>query len=311
MPEIILHQYASSPFSEKVRCLLGYKELEYKSVDIPVIMPKPDLMALTGGYRKTPVLQYGADIYCDTAFICRFIEEICPTHPVYSASQEATLSAAALWTDTFLFRVSVAVAFQPKALASSELLSDPASAAAFMKDRADFTAGATALGMELDIAVPHWLAHMTKLNTQLSVSNFLGGDAPNILDFSTYHCCWFVYSNDVLKPELEAFPHVAHWIQNMMAFNNRTPKLINSEAAIDIANSSQCLPQTQLDAIIDTDLAVGDSVEVLPIDYGFQATHGELVVASSSSIVMKRHDERAGELLVHFPRLGFQVQKQE
>ena len=81
MPEIILHQYASSPFSEKVRCLLGYKELEYKSVDIPVIMPKPDLMALTGGYRKTPVLQYGADIYCDTAIICRFIEEICPSNP--------------------------------------------------------------------------------------------------------------------------------------------------------------------------------------------------------------------------------------
>jgi len=95
MPEIILHQYASSPFSEKVRCLLGYKELEYKSVDIPVIMPKPDLMALTGGYRKTPVLQYGADIYCDTAIICRFIEEICPSNPVYSASQEAALSAAA------------------------------------------------------------------------------------------------------------------------------------------------------------------------------------------------------------------------
>ena len=82
-----------------------------------------------------------------------------------------------------------------------------------------------------------------------------------------------------------------HWIQNMMAFNNRTPKFINSEAAIDIANSSQCLPQTKLDAIIDTDLAVGDSVEVLPIDYGFQATHGELVVASPSAIVIKRHDE--------------------
>ena len=311
MPEIILHQYASSPFSEKVRCLLGYKELEYKSVDIPVIMPKPDLMALTGGYRKTPVLQYGADIYCDTAIICRFIEEICPSNPVYSASQEAALSAAALWTDTFLFRVSVAVAFQPKAIASSELLSDPTAAAAFMQDRADFTAGSTALGMELDIALPHWLAHMTKLNTQLSIFSFLGGDAPNILDFSTYHCCWFVYSNDVLKPELEAFPHVAHWIQNMMAFNNRTPKLINSEAAIDIANSSQCLPHTQLDAIIDTDLAVGDSVEVLPIDYGFQATRGELIVASPSSIVIKRHDERAGELLVHFPRLGFQVQRQE
>ena len=78
-------------------------------------MPKPDLIALTGAVERHR-FQYGADIYCDTAFICRFIEEICPTHPVYSASQEATLSAAALWTDTFLFRVSVAVAFQTKSL---------------------------------------------------------------------------------------------------------------------------------------------------------------------------------------------------
>ena len=31
-------------------------------------MPKPNLTALTGGYRKTPVLQIGADIYCNSQF---------------------------------------------------------------------------------------------------------------------------------------------------------------------------------------------------------------------------------------------------
>ena len=36
----------------KIRCLLGYKNASYQTVEIPVIMPKPDLMALTGGYRK-------------------------------------------------------------------------------------------------------------------------------------------------------------------------------------------------------------------------------------------------------------------
>ena len=65
MTEIILHHYETSPYSEKVRLGLGFKGLTWASVEIPVIMPKPDLTALTGGYRKTPVLQIGADIYCD------------------------------------------------------------------------------------------------------------------------------------------------------------------------------------------------------------------------------------------------------
>ena len=78
MTELILHQYASSPFSEKVRCLLGYKKASYQTVEIPVIMPKPDLMALTGGYRKTPVMQVGADVYCDSALICRLIDRAYP-----------------------------------------------------------------------------------------------------------------------------------------------------------------------------------------------------------------------------------------
>ena len=307
MSDLILHQYQSSPFSEKVRCLLGYKNIEYTAVEIPVIMPKPDLMALTGGYRKTPVLQHGADIYCDSAMICQFLEQIAPSKPVFTTSIEATLSAAAHWTDTFLFRIAVAVAFQPKAMAASDVFKDPAAAQAFLQDRANFTAGSTALSMDLSIALPHWLAHMNKLNAQLSQSKFLSGDAPSILDFSTYHCCWFVYSNKVLRPELDAFAHVARWQQDMGAFSNPTPQLIDGAAAVEIARSTPVTTPAQKGVVIDAGLQAGDTVEVLPIDYGFQATQGELLVASQDSIVIKRHDERAEALLVHFPRLGFQV----
>ena len=72
--ELILHHYPSSPFAEKVRLVLGFKQLPWKSVIIPSVMPKPDVVALTGGYRRTPVLQIGADIYCDTSLICEVLE---------------------------------------------------------------------------------------------------------------------------------------------------------------------------------------------------------------------------------------------
>src|ERR1700739_2204003 len=74
MTDIILHHYDTSPYSEKVRLGFGLKGLAWGSVELPQIMPKPNLTALTGGYRKTPVLQIGADIYCDSQLIMRDLE---------------------------------------------------------------------------------------------------------------------------------------------------------------------------------------------------------------------------------------------
>ena len=306
MTDLILHQYAASPFSEKVRCLLGYKQQSYQTVQIPVIMPKPDLMALTGGYRKTPVLQVGADIYCDTAIICSLIDRLYPANSVYPDAQMATLGAATHWTDTFLFKVSVAVAFQPKALAGSDLFNDPASAEAFMADRADFSKGSTQLGIDLAIAEPHWLMHIARLDSQFATSNFLGGDSPNILDFSTYHCCWFVYKNEVLQSDLESFPALAQWMARMAALGHGNSTSISGEAAIEVARNSVTIAEQR---VTRSGFALGDEVAVMPIDYGFQPTQGELLVATQEELVVKRMDERVGEVAVHFPSQGFQVNK--
>ena len=83
MADLILHHYPTSPFSEKIRLILGAKKLPWKSVFIPPVMPKPDVEALTGGYRKTPFLQIGADIYCDSLLMCRVIDRLAPEPPLY------------------------------------------------------------------------------------------------------------------------------------------------------------------------------------------------------------------------------------
>src|SRR5438105_14943522 len=97
MNELILHHYATSPFSEKVRLVLGYKGLAWKSVTVPVILPKPDVVALTGGYRRTPFPQIGADIYFDTALICRLIRRIPPGPPPYPGSAGGMQTILAQW----------------------------------------------------------------------------------------------------------------------------------------------------------------------------------------------------------------------
>ena len=58
-------------------------------------------------------------------------------------------------------------------LAGNELFSDQSAAAAFMADRVELTKGSTELSIDLAIAMPHWLLHMRRLDTQLSSCEFL------------------------------------------------------------------------------------------------------------------------------------------
>ena len=94
MSELILHHYPMSPFAEKVRLMLGYKQLPWRSVIIPPVMPKPDVVALTGGYRKTPILQIGADVYCDTRCIARELERRHPSPPLLELATRGLVQPA-------------------------------------------------------------------------------------------------------------------------------------------------------------------------------------------------------------------------
>jgi glutathione S-transferase len=306
MSELILHQYAESPFSEKVRLLLGYKGVSYQSVEIPIIMPRPDLMPLTGGYRKTPVLQIGADIYCDSAIICRVINEMVPEKNIYPEASIAAIETMAYWTDTFFFKVCVAVAFQPKAAATNPLFQDEEAASAFMADRAEFSKGSTELGMAFEIAEPHFLAHLNNLDRQLGEGDgFLFGDQPVIADFSTFHNCWFIYTRDVLRDYFSPFEHLLAWYDRMQGFGHGTVEKIEGSAALSHANSVQ--PQELRDTVFLDNVEPGQQVSVMPIDYGFQPVNGELLSAGLDEIIIARTDDKAGRVLVHFPRMGFQI----
>ena len=108
---IILHHFDASPFSEKIRVIFGFKGLSWSSVRIPRIMPKPDLMPLTGGYRRTPVMQIGADIFCDTQVIIREIERRFPSPTLFPSGGAGLPWALGMWTDRPFFQSAVNLAF--------------------------------------------------------------------------------------------------------------------------------------------------------------------------------------------------------
>ncbi|MDP3824974.1 MAG: glutathione S-transferase, partial [Polaromonas sp.] len=141
MADLILHHYPTSPFSEKVRLILGYKQLAWKSVIIPSIMPKPDVLALTGGYRKTPFLQVGADIYCDSALIADVLEHLQPTPSLYPEPGKGLARTLAQWADSTLFWAAMAHNLGPRGAAHMFAGAPPETAKAFGEDRKAMTGG--------------------------------------------------------------------------------------------------------------------------------------------------------------------------
>ena len=298
MQDFILHQYAGSPFSEKIRLLMGYLDLPSQQVEIPVIMPRPQLMPLTGGYRRTPVLQRGREVYCDTALIAKILIAQGSGQNLLPAAQRAVVETVSFWADTFLFRVVVAVAFQPKALSGNPLFESDAEAAAFMADRVDFSKGSTALQMDLAVALAHFDLWLHQMNDQLGASAFLFGEMPTLADFSVYHCLWFIAERPALAADLAAFPEVMRWLAQMAALGHGRVQSMRAEDALSLAAAEPLLAKQTI---------LAPSVSVCAIDYGLQPVTGALVAAEHvpDAYSVLRDEPGVGEVLVHFPRLGF------
>jgi len=309
---IILHHFEKSPFSEKVRLVFGFKRIAWTSVVITRIMPRPNLMPLTGGYRRTPVMQIGADIYCDTQIILRELEVRFPTPTLFPAGHSGVPWALGMWADRAFFQNSVNLVFGT--------LDD--------KVPKDFIADRTALrGAAFDVdamkaVIPQMRdqvrAHLGWIEAQLSDGReWLLGQF-SLADVNAYMNIWYARANlddgdlarSGLKRIYDEVPRTLAWEQRIRAIGHGTRTEMSAEDAL--ALGSQATPQTAImsDPSDPNGHKPGDRVSVAPEDYGKVAVNGEIVSSSAQHIAIKRRDELAGEIVVHFPRAGFVVMPQ-
>jgi glutathione S-transferase len=308
--DLILHHYPASPFAEKIRAILGYKGLAWSSVVIPVIMPKPDLTALTGGYRKTPVLQLGCDVYCDTFRIARLLDELYPERPVFRPEQGALALAAGRFFDSALFFAVIAHLFQPQVMATAFSDMPPAEASGFAKDRAEMMRSARVPFPSIDEARAVLAEVLAGLEAQLGDGGrFLLGAEPGWADFCAYHPLRSVRQNPALAEALSPYPGVQAWLGRMGAFGNGSPTEIAGGEALEIARGAKprMLPASSGPAL--DGIGLGDEVQVAAADYGTDPVRGTLVHVSADALALRRRDERAGEVVVHFPRIGFRLRR--
>ena len=305
MPDLILHHYASSPFSEKVRLLLGHKKLAWQSVIIPMIMPKPDVVALTGGYRRTPVLQIGADVYCDTALIADVLEHLQPEPTLYPEPEKGLSRILAQWADTTLFWAAMAWNLQPRGAAEVFAKAPPEAAKAFGEDRGKMSAGNMTRLRPAD-ATSAYKSYLRRLSDMLDDKPFLLGEVPCIADFSAYHPLWYTRRIDAVKGILELTPAVVDWMDRVAAIGHGTAEKFGAQEAVAAAKAAT--PHSLLtDSTFQDDhgIALGSAVTIRAESFGLEETAGTLVAATRTHYTLERAGERTGIVHVHFPRIGY------
>ena len=303
MPELILHHYPISPFSEKVRLVLGFKGLAWRSVIVPSVLPKPDVVALTGGYRRTPFMQIGADIYCDTALVCRVLDALHPAPPLYPAASAGLAEIVAQWADSALFWIAAPFTMQPAGAPFLMPGATPESLKAFGADRAAMSPNLRRPTLADGAAALH--AYLARLEHMVADGrSFLLGAAPCIADFSTAQSIWFLRLAPPIGALVDAYPRVLAWYERVQAFGNGRPAPMTSVEAIAVAAQGERAPPAFAP---EPGLAEGIDASITPTDYAHDAVTGRLVGLSAHAAVLARSDDRAGTVHVHFPRLGYQI----
>jgi glutathione S-transferase len=315
MHDLILHHYPSSPFSEKIRLILGYKKLPWRSVMIPPIMPKPDVVALTGGYRKTPVLQVGADVYCDTALICDVLEHLRPEPTLYPPHLKGVCRIFAQWADTTLFWAAMGYNLQPKGAQHVFAKAPPDAAKAFGEDRKAMSSNMTRL--RPGDATSAYRSYLRRIANMVDEHDYLFGADPCVADFSAYHGIWYTRNQvPVLADILNATPSVGEWMQRMEALGHGQMTKFDSNAALEVAKAVEPQPpgsKLLIDSAFQDDhgIALGEQVTIAAETFGPEPTQGKLIAATRTHYSLEREDPRTGAVHVHFPRIGYVLRKAE
>ena len=299
--EIIFHHYWTSPFSEKVRLAFGIKKLSWRSVEIPNMMPKPDLLPLTGGYRKTPVMQIGADIFCDTQIILRELERRFPEPSLFPHGKGLPYGLG-FWSDRAFFMPTVGVVFGEIGHLTPE---------DFRKDRTAMSGNAfsvEALKAAAPFSKDQYRAHTAFIAEQLADGrDFVQGTSPTAADLHCHLNLWFAKSSvpQAADPIVAEFPKVDAWYARMNAIGHGTFTPMDAKEALAVAKAATSDAKEAADPHDPNGRKPGDKVKVAADDYGRDPVAGEIVFSNAHEIAIRRTDPQVGDVVVHFPRAGF------
>ncbi len=305
MDKIILHAYPPSPVSEKVRVGFGIKQLHWHAVTVPRIPPKPLLMPLTGGYRRAPVMQIGADIYCDSQCILRELERRFPTPTFFPGGAEGMVWGISRWCDGELFNLVVRLVM---AAIADDLPKD------FAKDRARLYLGPDQSFDQLSGDLPHLISQIRAqfgwIDQRLATGrSFMLGDTPGLPDIMTYYLVWFLRGRWAGGPEfLNQFPALITWEQRMKTVGHGNETELQAEEALEIAKAATHTTPQHIEPGDPLDLESGMNISITQdLDGGDPQVSGTLHYADRETVAICHENDQVGTICIHFPRVGYRI----
>jgi glutathione S-transferase len=304
MSDLILWSYDASPFTQKALRMLGIKGLAWRWVETPMMPPKDDLVTLTGGYRGTPVLQVGADVFVDSQLIAVELERRHPQPTLFPAGRGLEL-ALVKWSGAF-FRSGLKIAL---ALMLPDWPDEFRQDRQYLFPDIDFET----VGEDLEHAKSQFRAHAAMLEAQLADGRcFLAGDRPGLADVQAHPFLWLARGGfpDLAAQLVEGFGRLHAWEQAVAGLGEGARTAITAQEGFAAARAASPATATDVDPADAQGLRAGQRVEVTPDDTRRGAVLGEVVVATPNRIALRRTHEALGEIVVHFPRLGYRVRPQ-
>jgi len=301
---LILHHYDSSPYSEKIRLMFGLTNASWLSLLSPIWPPRPNTEPLAGGYRRIPVAQIGADIFCDSALIAREIARITDNTALDPANVDNRALALMEQAENEAFFAAIAAVPPLRLLGTMLQLFGPVGTYRFAKDRSGLLRGGTVRPPKGAEALAVLQSLLDALESRLSECPWVGGDNASVADFATYHPLWLHVSCN--RRPLEAGPKTRRWYERVGALGHGKRREISQDEAFEAAREPD--PRPLPASIEDAPLSIGTTVAVAPRDYGVVPVTGTLAAVTWDRVIVRRDTHDFGVLHVHFPRAGYSLE---
>jgi glutathione S-transferase len=308
MPDLILHHYWPSPFAHKIRLALGLSGVAWRSVEIPRVPPKPLLMPLTAGYRRTPVLQSGADVYCDTQNIVRALTAITDNQQLLPTNLSGKILAFTDWADGAVFNLAARVVL------TSALDTAPPE---FIQDRGGLYFGPNwtpeGLKSQLPGVILQLAAHLNSIDSGLSSQGGFMSNDLSYADVTIAYLAWFIRGRWDQGPEfLQQFANIERIEREVHEAVREVYEDLSAEDALKIAVKSESRSPSGVTKQCGVTLRQGMQVAIKPqAETSDPPVVGRLRYLDRVRVSIDHHAPEVGDVVVHLPVAGYQIQSCE
>ena len=308
MSDLILHHYWPSPFAHKIRLALGLLGNSWKSVEIPRVPPKPLLMPLTAGYRRTPVLQSGADVYCDTQNIVRALTAITDNHQLLPTDLSGKILAFTDWADGAVFNLAARVVL------TSALDTAPPE---FIQDRGGLYFGPNwtpeGLRSQLSGVILQLAAHLNSIDSGLGAQGGFMSNDLSYADVTIAYLAWFIRGRWDQGPEfLQQFANIERIEREVHDAVREVYEDLSAEDALKIAANCESQSPSGVTKQCGVTLRKGMQVAIKPqAETSDPPVVGRLRYLDRARVSIDHHAPEVGDVVVHLPVAGYQIQSCE